>query len=356
MIVNYFERASMGTFRKNSFLFILLLSICSMRSQCMLVSKALEFGDCDLMQRLIANNPNVVNQFDFFGMTPLHYAASRGHIHLAELLVASHSCVNQIANDGMMPLHYAVHCGHPQIVSLLLAAGAFVNIANGNGFTPTHLAACTNNKKILEMLIGAGQANVNIQDAYGAMPLHWACLFGYQDVAQILIDAGALVNAQDSCGNTPIHIADINKYHNLVHIMIKKMEQEWVRRGSLFSPNNSIFVYNANIPIESMWVAESNNVVRRGVARSPQNTPSERGLWEIPIKAEAAPYLFSLIAHNNIYQWILPSFDKKLGSELMLVQTMNDSGVYELILQKNEELAGNTYNAKIIPLTNQIIL
>jgi FOG: Ankyrin repeat len=322
----------------------------------MLISKAVGFGDCDLMQRLIASNPNVVHQFDFFGMTPLHYASSQGHTRLAELLVASRSCVNQIASNGMTPLHYAVRCGHTQIVSLLLAAGAFVNMANGHGFTPTHIAACINSKKILAMLIDAGQANVNIPDAYGATPLHWACLFGYQDVAQMLIDAGALVNAQDSCGNTPIHIADINKHHNLVHIMIEKMEQEWVRRGSLFSPNNSIFVYNANIPIESMWIAESNTVVRQGVARSPQNIPAERGLWEIPVKAEAAPYLFSLIAHNNIYQWILPPFDKKLGPELMLVQIMNDLGVYELVLQKYEELADNTYNTNVIPLTNQIRL
>src|ERR1022692_742771 len=139
-------------------------------------------GDLGKVKALLKGNPDLI---DKSGMTPLHWAASRGHKDVAELLLANKADVNARntgptrLNIGMTPLHYAAGSGHKAVVELLVANGADVNARSGR-VTPLHLAARDGHKNVAELLL-ANKADVNARDNTGDTPLHYAAWMNQPD-------------------------------------------------------------------------------------------------------------------------------------------------------------------------------
>ena len=50
--------------------------------------------------------------------------------------------------------------------------------------------------------------NINIKDEYGRTPLHFAARYENEEIAEILIEAGADVNIKDKDGQTPLYYAE----------------------------------------------------------------------------------------------------------------------------------------------------
>jgi len=72
--------------------------------------------------------------------TPLHMAARRGNIAVAQALLDAGAALEARDKKGETPLRRAVNCGHPEFVSLLLARGADVNSRDKEGRTPLQAA------------------------------------------------------------------------------------------------------------------------------------------------------------------------------------------------------------------------
>jgi ankyrin repeat protein len=75
------------------------------------------------LKALLKGNPNLVFSKDTNGMTPLYWAAARGHKDVAELLLANKAEVNAKDNHGQTPLHVAAAEGHKDVVELLRQHG-----------------------------------------------------------------------------------------------------------------------------------------------------------------------------------------------------------------------------------------
>ena len=71
------------------------------------------------------------------------------------------------------PLHEAASWGHMEIAELLIDNGADVNVKSGFGQTPLHWACMNKGRHVAELLITKG-ADVNAIDAAGQTPLDWA--------------------------------------------------------------------------------------------------------------------------------------------------------------------------------------
>jgi len=86
------------------------------------------------------------------GYTPLHMAAAKGHLEIAQFLLASGAEVNARTDRGTTPLHVAVLDGYKNIAELLLANGAEVNAKTDDGMTPLRAALEYHRRELAELL------------------------------------------------------------------------------------------------------------------------------------------------------------------------------------------------------------
>lgn len=77
---------------------------------------------------------------DNAGFTPLHVAASRGHVLIGKLLLKYGANVSSAAQGGIRPLHEACENNHIEMIRLLLSYGADPLLGTYSGQTPTELA------------------------------------------------------------------------------------------------------------------------------------------------------------------------------------------------------------------------
>ena len=75
------------------------------------------------------------------GWTPLHYAATGGHVRVAAFLIGAQADVNAESTNGTTPLMMAAMYGNSDTVKLLLESGAEAYPQNDNGLTAVDFAA-----------------------------------------------------------------------------------------------------------------------------------------------------------------------------------------------------------------------
>jgi ankyrin repeat protein len=85
--------------------------------------------------------------------SPLMLAALRGQEKLVVQLVAQGAAVNKA---GWTPLHYAATGGHLRIAAFLIGAHADANAESPNGTTPLMMAAMYSNSDMVKLLLESG--------------------------------------------------------------------------------------------------------------------------------------------------------------------------------------------------------
>jgi ankyrin repeat protein len=107
-----------------------------------------KFGETPLMIASIDGNLPVVKalvqgrkaKIDHIGWTPLHYACSRGHLEVAQYLIANGAIIDSLSPGNTTPLMMAVQSGNEQLVKLLLDKGADLQVRNTNGLSAIDIA------------------------------------------------------------------------------------------------------------------------------------------------------------------------------------------------------------------------
>ncbi|KAL1496699.1 hypothetical protein AB1Y20_014292 [Prymnesium parvum] len=126
-------------------------------------------GDVDKLIDLLENNANIQER-DWLGLSPLHWAAENGREAAVRLLLENNADVTAGDNVGLSPLHYAAKKGHDGTVRLLLEKHADVTARSNDGNSP----------------------------------LHWAAVYGHEGVVRLLLEKNADIAAKNNEGRTAL--------------------------------------------------------------------------------------------------------------------------------------------------------
>lgn len=94
-------------------------------------------GNLPLVKTLVLQNKALI---DHISWTPLHYACAKGHLEVAQFLIANGAIVDSMSLGNTTPLMMAVQSGNEQLVKLLLDKGADMQIRNAQGLTAIDIA------------------------------------------------------------------------------------------------------------------------------------------------------------------------------------------------------------------------
>ena len=114
---------------------------------------AAKHNDMELAREALARGANV-NARDLDGFPPLYLAVTRGHMPLAEFLLAHDADLNAaIGKRKQTLLHWAAEHGSFGIVTFCNANRADINAQQVDGATPLLLAAKGGNRYVVELLL-----------------------------------------------------------------------------------------------------------------------------------------------------------------------------------------------------------
>ncbi|GAA4339002.1 ankyrin repeat domain-containing protein [Variovorax defluvii] len=128
--------------------------------------------------------------------SPLMLAALKGQQELVTRLIARDADVNK---PGWTPLHYAATGGHVAIMKQLLEHYAFIDAQSPNGTTPLMMAAMYGTAEAVQLLLDEG-ADIAMKNQLGMTALDFAQRANRSDAARLLSNAGAAKAKRPSDG------------------------------------------------------------------------------------------------------------------------------------------------------------
>jgi uncharacterized protein len=117
--------------------------------------------------------------------SPLMIAALKGRMDFVKKLIARGADVNK---PGWTPLHYAATGGHLEIVALLLDQNAYIDAASPNGTTPLMMAAEYGSAEAVKLLLDAG-ADPSLKNQLGLTAIDFANRASRDDSAEMIAAA-----------------------------------------------------------------------------------------------------------------------------------------------------------------------
>ena len=124
-----------------------------------------------------------LNRLNAIGESPLMMAALKGELDLASEMVKKGADVNK---TGWTPLHYAATSGHVSVMKLLLENYAYIDAASPNGSTPLMMASMYGSVQAVQLLLNEG-ADPMLKNQQGLAALQFAERGSRLDSAELLV-------------------------------------------------------------------------------------------------------------------------------------------------------------------------
>ncbi|XP_058007679.1 ankyrin repeat-containing protein BDA1-like [Hevea brasiliensis] len=202
------------------------------------LKEAAQTGDIDVLYGLTREDAFVlerVNEVPFVD-SPLHIAASAGHIEFAmEMVNMKASFARKLNPDDFSPMHLALQHDKTQMVLWLLYVDeGLVRVKGRGGMTPLHYATEQGKTPILEEFFEACPESIKDVTFQGDTALHTAVKNHQVEAFQLLmgwlqrsvfVDAAfwerELLNWKNKEGNTVLHIAASSNQRQIVKHLIE---------------------------------------------------------------------------------------------------------------------------------------
>ncbi|XP_054723166.1 protein phosphatase 1 regulatory subunit 16A-like [Uloborus diversus] len=192
--------------------------------------------DSEAMLLLLLDQGADVNAADSERWTPLHAAATCGHLHLVRHLVERGADLLAVNADGNMPYDICEDERTLDYIEAQMAAkgvtqemidetralserrmlsdlqsllqdGGDIEYRDHQGATPLHIGAANGYVSVVEFILEHhGSTHVADNDLW--QPIHAAACWGHPDVIEMLVMAGADLTAKTKNGETPFDICE----------------------------------------------------------------------------------------------------------------------------------------------------
>jgi ankyrin repeat protein len=158
------------------------------------VADAAMAGDREAVRTLLKQGADV-NAAQGDGTTPLHWAARRGDVELAQMLIYAGANVRATTRlGGWTPLLMASQLGHAKMIEALLNAGSDLKTTTVHGATPLMLASAAGDPDAVRLLLAKGGDVHAVESVRGETALMFAAAYNRVEAMRLLIDAGSNVN------------------------------------------------------------------------------------------------------------------------------------------------------------------
>jgi uncharacterized protein len=130
-------------------------------------------GDTAEVQRLVGQDPGLLDARDPSGRTPLMLASQEGHVRVVQWLVDHGAALDERDRHKYTALWYACLGGHTAVAELLIEKGADPILGDEEGSTPLALAASAGHLEVVRLLLGhaATKRSINDRDTWGSTAL-----------------------------------------------------------------------------------------------------------------------------------------------------------------------------------------
>ena len=128
--------------------------------------------------------------------------------------------INIKGEDGFTPLHFAASEGHIEVTMALVRMGAITDTVSLSLRTPIHVACIRGYTEIILILIQA-KSNINLQDKDGNTPIHILSEGGWVEPLEICLNYNPDLTIRNIYGETPLEIA-ANVATRNVFLKVKK--------------------------------------------------------------------------------------------------------------------------------------
>ncbi|WP_312298677.1 ankyrin repeat domain-containing protein [Chryseobacterium sp.] len=163
---------------------IFLSSLLSAQEKAKSIYDIARSGTVVEVKELMKQNPDIINQINENGFSPLILACYRGNTEVAKYLIDHVKDVNYKSRQGTALSGLSVKY-NKDLVTYLLNKNADPNIADETGSTPLFWAVKFGNKELAELLL-KNKADKSIKDSQGMTPFEYALQTNNKDIINLL--------------------------------------------------------------------------------------------------------------------------------------------------------------------------
>ena len=132
--------------------------------------------------------------------------------------------MNSKGLDDWRALHWAASEGHLQVAQVLLLNGAEVDAPTSNRRTALHIC-CVRSHLEIGMLLLTAKANVNSKDFAGNTPVHYASEFGHVNMMKLVLSHNPDLSIKNKGDKSSIDVA--------LNIEVLKVFEDYIHKKKL---------------------------------------------------------------------------------------------------------------------------
>jgi ankyrin repeat protein len=179
-------------------------------------------GNIDSLKVLLENNPKLVNEKGFNQLTPLHFAIGGGNKDIIAYLLDNGADADAKDAEGRTPLFFAVAVtGRIDLAKLLINKGVDINAKDNSQRSILVWAAARGFSEIADYLLDLGALLPSPDENVGKELFNSAVKGGMIKIMDRMIAAGSDVLQKDQVGNNLLHKAAAGGSSTVIDRLIK---------------------------------------------------------------------------------------------------------------------------------------